>query len=145
MSPSVDAAWQAALGAEQQAVFGYALLGPRLTSADEVALARRCAAEHGALRDATASGLTAAGLTPQAAAADYPALYPVPDDTAARRLAVRLEQDAAEAWRALYAAVAADPHGARSGALRAAAQGALTASAVRAVRWRGRSVPFPGI
>lgn len=141
-SPASVTAWQAALAAEQQAVFGYGLLGPRLAEPADADLARRCTAEHEALRDATAAALAASGRTPVAPAADYPALYPVPDARAARRTAVRLEQDAAAAWRALYAAAAVDPGAA---GLRATAQAALTAAAVRAVRWRGRSVAFPGI
>ena len=49
---TVDAAWQAALAAEHQAVFGYALLGPRLAP-DELALAVYCSDAHEMLRDAT--------------------------------------------------------------------------------------------
>jgi hypothetical protein len=82
-------------------------------------------------------------------APDYPALYPVGDEVAARVLAVRLETACAAAWRYLYAVAAStqsvDP------SLRAEAQAALTASAVRATRWRVRSattpatVAFPGL
>ena len=142
MSALADA-WQAALAAEQQAVFGYGLLGPRLASADQ-ALARDCAAAHEARRDATSTALAAAGLTPAAPQADYPELYPVPDAGAARRLALRIEDDCASAWRYLYLEATARP------ALRETAQANLTASAVRAVRWRRLITPqhpapaFPG-
>ena len=94
--------------------------------------------------------MAAAGLTPTAPRADYPALYPVPDAAAARRLAVRLEDSCATAWRALFAAAAAaSGHPAR--ALRAEAQRQLTAAAVRATEWRAvidparATTPFPGV
>jgi len=145
-----EAAWQAALAAEQQAVFGYALLGPRLTAAAEVARARTCQDAHQQLQDATTVALVRARLQPVAPLADYPSLYPVPDARAARRLAVRLENDAATAWRYLYAQAAAmrpstPDLAARRAAIRTQAQQALSGCAVRAVQWRGAPVPFPGI
>lgn len=140
---SLVSAWQAALSAEHQAVYGYALLGPQLDP-DERRAARDFAAAHAALRDATAGALAAAHQTPRAAEADYPGLYPVHGALAARHLATRLETEAAVAWRYLYA-VAADDSGATAGAVRSAAQAALTDSAVRATHWRGAPVPFPGI
>ena len=73
---ALDDAWQAALAAEHQAAFGYALLGPRL-SGDDRALAVACSDAHEALRDATAAAIAAAGLVPDPPQADYPALYPV--------------------------------------------------------------------
>ena len=146
---AVDDAWQAALAAEHQAVFGYGVLGPRLTGTQRN-LAAACQRAHVGLRDRTAAAMVAAGVTPVAARADYPALYPVPDAAAARRLAVRLEDECAFAWRVRYlrAASTADS-GAR--AQRASGQDALTDSAVRATRWRvivtpGQATdPFPGI
>lgn len=138
---AVDDAWQAALAAEHQAAFGYPLLGPQLSGAQRD-LARSCQAAHEALRDATEQRIAAAGLTPVPPKGDYAALYPVDSATAARALAVRLESACAAAWRYLYA-TAAESSGNR--ALRGQAQQALTASAVRAARWRGSSVPFPGI
>lgn len=146
MTP-LDAAWQAALAAEQQAAFGYGLLGPRLAGGDQQ-LAVACSDAHEALRDATESAIAAAGLVPVAPRADYPALYPVGTTAAARRLAARLEEDCAAAWRYLYLRAAS----ARAGtAHRAPAQRALTASAVRATRWRAvtspgaATTPFPGL
>jgi hypothetical protein len=151
-------AWQAALAAEHQAVYAYALIGPRVTAAD-AGLVRRCAAAHAALRDATLAALLAAGAAPDPPRPDYPALYPVPDAAAARRVAVRVEDACAVAWRVLYAAACAPAAAGSSSsaptpsrrALRTAAQQGLTASAVRATRWRVRSgaatatTPFPGI
>lgn len=146
----VGAAWQAALAAEHQAVFGYALLGPRLDATDRDR-ARAAVGDHEAIRDATARALLAAGLTPVPPAADYPTLNPVPDAAAARRLAVRLERACAAAWRYLYEQAAATASSATPTTLRAAAQDALTASAVRAAQWgflvdpSRATTPFPGI
>lgn len=143
-------AWQQALAAEQQAVFGYPLAGPHLDSASDVELARACQSAHETLRDKAAAGTTSAGGAPNPPLADYPSLYPVGDAEAAQHLAIRLEHDAASAWRYLYA-VAAAATGRQAVAARTAAQAALTASAVRATRWRLRVTPaaatvaFPGI
>lgn len=146
---ALDDAWQAALGAEHQAVFGYSLLGPRLSGEDR-ARAVGCSDAHEALRDATAAAIGDAGLTPAAPKADYPGLYPVAGAATARALAVRLEDDCAAAWRYLYLQ-AASGHAPGAPALRRAAQGGLTDSAVRATQWRAAiaparaTTPFPGI
>lgn len=146
---SVSQAWQLALAAEQQAAFGYALLGPQLSGTDKD-LARACERAHDSLRDDTATAITESGLTPGVPAADYPALYPVAGARSARALAVRLEQQCAAAWRFLYAQ-AAEVTSPSATARRREAQAALTASAVRATQWRraADSAPateaFPGI
>jgi hypothetical protein len=153
LSGDLLAAWQQALAAEQRAVFGYGLLGPRLADDSAVGLAHDCQSAHEQLRDAAAAAITGSGRQPAAPASDYPDLYPVNSASAAGRLAVRLEEDAASAWRYVYAvaAAAASDASAGSGSLRRTAQAALTASAVRATRWRltiGVSPPvvaFPGI
>jgi hypothetical protein len=143
-------AWQAALAAEQQASFGYDLLGAHLHGTPQLPLAVACSNAHDQLATATAQQLADAAQPPVAPAADYPALYPVGDARTARLLAVRLEDQCAAAWRYLYA-VAADSAEARAPALRARAQGALTMSAVRATRWRRAArlprstVAFPGL
>lgn len=143
---AVQAAWQAALAAEHQAVFGYGLLGVRLRGTQQQ-LAVTCSDVHEALRDATETAMAQAGLRPQPPAADYPSLYPVPDAAAARALAVRLEDACAAAWRYLYAQAALGQAAARL----PEAQAALTASAVRAVQWRALVSPadasraFPGV
>ena len=143
---SVLTAWQDALAAEQQAAFGYALLGPHLP-ADRQDLARSHQAVHEQLRDATAAAIEAAGARPVAALGDYPALYGIAPLT----LAPRLEDDCAAAWRYFYAAMAmaaTSPGTWRT--LRTSAQRGLTSSALRATRWRLLSgarppvVAFPG-
>lgn len=145
----LEAAWQAALGAEHQAVFGYALAGARLSGSDR-ALAMSCSDAHATIRDAMESAIAMAGLIPATPEADYSALYPVPDAPAARRLAVRLEDACAQAWRYLYARTVAAT-GSRARTLRAQAQQQLIGSAVRATKWRElvdparATTPFPGI
>ncbi len=149
MSALTDA-WQAALAAEQRAAFGYGLLGAHLHGSPELSLAISCSDAHEALRDSTAEAIAAAGLTPVGPAADYPQLYPVNSAGQAIALAPRLEDGCAAAWRYLYA-VAAGTTGTQASRLRTGAQAALTASAVRATRWRKTSDPasatvaFPGL
>ena len=144
MSAPVVAVWQQALAAEQAAVHGYGIVGPRVPP-DERSPARRCEQEHRELRDQTSAGLLTAGEAPVAPEASYPLPFPVVDTVSARRLAVRLETDAAAAWRYLIAVSAPGE------AARKAAAPALTASALRAMRWRRLltpqtpTVPFPGL
>lgn len=143
---SLAAAWQAALAAEHQAIFGYGLLGVRLRGTQQQ-LAVACSNAHEALRDATEVEMSGTQLRPEPPQADYPALYPVSDAAQARALAVRLEDACAAAWRYLYAQAAL----ARATDRLVEAQSALTSSAVRAVQWRASaspdraSVPFPGV
>lgn len=147
MSRLVDA-WQAALAAEHAAVFGYGVLGPHLSAADQD-LARASERAHQTVRDGTEDALTAARVTPVAPLADYPELYPVADASAARRAAVGLEDRCTAAWRFLYLRAAATS-GPLARRVRASAQIALTSGAVRAARWRSLSTPtdvtvaFPG-
>jgi Domain of unknown function (DUF4439) len=144
---TVDAAWQAALATEYAAVFGYGTLGPKLTEAVDIALARRSQEEHRELRDATAAALAAAGRQPDAPQADYQPPFPVTSPVDAQRYALRLEVDCAAAWRYLVATAAS---GSAPDGLRRDAGVALTASAVRGTRWRRRlrpaqpTVAFPG-
>jgi len=149
MSALIDA-WQRALAEEQQAAFGYPLAGAHLDAGTGSELARTCQGAHEALRDGTSTAITAVGGVPSPPPADYPSLYPVHDARSAQRLAIRLEQDAASAWRYLFS-VAAETPATHSAEARAAAQDALTASAVRATQWRllvnpaAATVAFPGI
>jgi hypothetical protein len=150
LSTAVVAAWQSALAAEQEAVFGYQLIGPHLSVADQARAAQGESA-HSTLRDATAVALLNAGETPQAGAADYPDLPSVDSTQAARGVAIGLEDRCAAAWRYLYAQAAARPPDVTTTAVRRSAQAALTASAVAATQWRiiaDRSpyvTAFPGI
>ncbi|GHF92027.1 ferritin-like domain-containing protein [Streptomyces thermodiastaticus] len=129
-------ALQAALAAEHAAVYGYGVVGGRIGSTRRQD-ARAAWDAHRASRDALTRQVRELGGTPVAAAAGYALPFPVPDAAAAVRFAAQLEDR--------VAGVYADLVRASSGAARREAAGALREAAVRAVRWRGESVAFPGL
>ncbi|MEV5599109.1 ferritin-like domain-containing protein [Streptomyces sp. NPDC052496] len=129
-------ALQAALAAEHAAVYGYGVVGGRIGE-DRRKEAREGYDAHRARRDELRRGVRDLGGTPQAAAAAYELPFAVPDAAAAVRLAAELEDRVA----AVYADLVRDGAGAR----RRDAAGALREAAVRAVRWRGSGVAFPGL
>jgi hypothetical protein len=135
------------LAAEYAAVFYYGALGPHLTEPAEITLARTSEEQHRELRDRTAAALVAAGLRPAPPQVDYPLPFPLTGSVDAQRVALRTENSCAAAWRYLVTTAASGPAPAK---LRPAAGDALTASAVRATRWRTilrpaqPTVPFPG-
>lgn len=141
------AAAQGALAAEYQAVWGYPMLGPRLTDPAQVALARAADDAHAALAGALEATLAGLGATPAAPLADYPLPSAVADAPSAVAYAVELETAAAAAWRFV---VVRSAEGADAGGLKATAVDALSAAAVRAARWRAvlrpaqATVAFPG-
>ncbi|OBJ71316.1 ferritin-like domain-containing protein [Mycobacterium sp. 1274756.6] len=131
-----------ALAVEHGVIYGYGMVSAHspFEVNDLVAAALR---EHRARRDALVSMLTARGVDAPVAAAGYELPMPVTDGGQAAALAVRMEDDAAVAWRAVLeqAETAED---------REFAVGALTECAVTAARWNVvRSVApvtatFPG-
>ncbi|MFH9403383.1 ferritin-like domain-containing protein [Streptomyces sp. NPDC017638] len=129
-------ALQAALAAEHAAVYGYGVVGGRIGERRR-SEARAAYDAHRARRDALVRAVRDLGAVPVAASAAYALPFPVADGTAAVRLAARLEQG--------VAGVYADLVRAATGARRAEAAGALREAAVRAVRWSGESVAFPGL
>jgi hypothetical protein len=129
-------ALQGALGAEHAAVYGYGVLGARLTGAARET-ARQALDAHRARRDELARQLQAQGGRPQASAAAYALPFEVTDAASATRLAVHLEEGVAAYLADLVAAVTGDAR------LQAARW--LQETAVRAVRWRGAGVTFPGM
>ncbi|MEU0408677.1 ferritin-like domain-containing protein [Streptomyces griseorubiginosus] len=129
-------ALQQALSAEHAAVYGYGVVGGRIGEARR-AEAMAAYDSHRARRDALARAVRGMGGTPVAAAAAYALPFPVPDSAAAVRLAAVLEDR--------VAGVYADVVRATEGERRGTAAGALREAAVRAVRWRGESVAFPGL
>ncbi|MEU8529450.1 DUF4439 domain-containing protein, partial [Streptomyces sp. NPDC048629] len=92
---------------------------------------------HRARRDALGRTVKDLGGAPVAAAAGYALPFPVPDAAAAGRLAAELEDGVAGAYSDLVRAA--------DGPLRAEAATALREAAVRAARWRGGDVTFPGL
>jgi cytidylate kinase len=129
-------ALQAALAAEHAAVYGYGVVGGRVGEdrEDEAAAAH---AAHRSRRDALVRTVRDLGGQPAVAAAGYDLPFPVPDAAAAIRLAAVLEDRVAGVYSDLVRA--------SEGSLRLEAAGALREAAVRAVRWRGSGVAFPGL
>ncbi|MCT2594822.1 ferritin-like domain-containing protein [Streptomyces sp. N2-109] len=130
------AAAQAALAAEHALVYGYGVVGGRIADGrqDE---ARAAYEAHRARRDILRRTVRDLGGEPEPAAAAYALPFAVPDSPSAVRLAAELEDRVA----AVYADLVRSSEGAR----RREAAGALREAAIRAVRWRGTGVPFPGL
>ncbi|MEU3890048.1 ferritin-like domain-containing protein [Streptomyces sp. NPDC029041] len=129
-------ALQAALAAEHAAVYGYGVVGGRIGKGQRTEAVAAYDA-HRARRDALVREVKDLGGRPVAASAGYALPFPVPDAAAAVRLAAELEDR--------VAGVYADLVRAAGGVRRALAAEALREAAVRAVRWRGESVAFPGL
>lgn len=129
-------ALQAALAAEHAAVYGYGVVGGRIREGRRQE-AKAAYDAHRARRDALVREVRDLGGTPVAASAAYALPFPVPDSTAAVELAAELEDRVAGVYSDLVRAA--------TGGVRGTATEALREAAVRAVRWRGGSVPFPGL
>ncbi|MFI6550940.1 ferritin-like domain-containing protein [Streptomyces prunicolor] len=129
-------ALQAALAAEHAAVYGYGVVGGRIREGRRTE-AKAAYDAHRARRDALVREVRDLGGTPVAASAAYALPFAVPDSEAAVRLAAELEERVAGVYSDL---VRASTEG-----VRGTATEALREAAVRAVRWRGGSVPFPGL
>lgn len=127
---------QAALAAEHAVVYGYGVVGGRIGDERRQEAASAHAA-HRARRDTLVRAVRDLGAEPAAAAPAYALPFAVPDAEAAQRLAAELEDRVAGAW--------ADLVRASRGRLRREAAVALREAAVRAVRWRGSGVAFPGL
>ncbi len=127
---------QAALRAEHAAVYGYGVVGGRIGDGRR-AEARTAYDAHRARRDELRRAVRELGGEPESSAAAYALPFPVPDAAAAARLAAELEER--------VAGVYADLVRAAGGARRGMAAESLREAAVRAARWRGGSVAFPGL
>ncbi|MFD8068601.1 ferritin-like domain-containing protein [Streptomyces parvulus] len=129
-------ALQAVLAAEHAAVYGYGVVGGRIGEGRR-GEARAAYDAHRSRRDALTRDVRDLGGRPVAASAGYALPFSVPDSVAAVRLAAELEERLAGVYSDLVRAA--------GGERRAAAAGALREAAVRAARWRGGSVAFPGL
>jgi Domain of unknown function (DUF4439) len=129
-------ALQTALGNEHAAVYGYGVLAVHLVGAQRTA-AQNAFDTHRARRDILIGLIEAQGDKPVAAAPAYAIPFPVNNAADATRLATQLE----ERLGASYADVVQSS----TGDTRRTGLEWLTDSAVRAVRWRGNSVAFPGL
>ncbi|MQS37555.1 ferritin-like domain-containing protein, partial [Streptomyces katsurahamanus] len=117
-------------------VYGYGVVGARVGEGRERE-ARAAYSAHRARRDVLARTARDLGGEPAAAAPAYELPFPVPDAGAAVRLAAFLEDR--------VAGVCSDLVRAGRGPVRREAAAALREAAVRAVRWRGSGVAFPGL
>ncbi|WP_328942269.1 ferritin-like domain-containing protein [Streptomyces sp. NBC_00250] len=129
-------ATQAALAAEHAAVYGYGVVGGRI-GAERRAEATAAYEAHRARRDALRRSVRDLGGTPVAAEAAYELPFRVADPAGAARLAAVLEDRVAGIYSDLVRAA--------EGPGRREAAAALREAAVRAVRWRGSDVTFPGL
>ncbi|MDQ1035834.1 hypothetical protein QFZ75_002250 [Streptomyces sp. V3I8] len=127
---------QAALAAEHAAVYGYGVVGGTIGDGRR-GEARAAYDAHRARRDELARSVRDLGGKPGPAAAAYALPFRVTDSGSAVRLAAELEDRVAGVYSDLVRAA--------GGERRRAAAEALREAAVRAVRWRGGSVAFPGL
>lgn len=130
-------ALQAALSGEHAAVWAYGVVGARLVPA-RVADARLALDAHRGQRDALDAVIRAAGAEPVVAEAAYALPSPVRTSSSALALAVLVEERLAALYGDVVSASTTRP-------TRVLAIAALQDAAVRAARWRGGSVPFPGL
>ncbi|MGW0390204.1 ferritin-like domain-containing protein [Streptomyces sp. NPDC003042] len=127
---------QAALAAEHAAAYGYGVIGAR-TAPARAGEAREAYGNHLARRDALTRTVRELGGAPQAAQAAYSLPFELRTPGDAERLAAEIEDRVAGAYSDLVRAA--------DGQLRREAADALSAAAVRAARWRGVGVAFPGL
>lgn len=133
MTPEV-AALQAALAAEHAAIYGYGVVGA-YTSGPQQSAAKSYWHEHLLARDELTGMLTRLGATPVAAQAAYELPFHVTGSGSARRLAAYLEDGVTRAYLAAVAVAE----------LRAWAATTMRPPALRAMRWRGSTLAFPGL
>jgi hypothetical protein len=129
-------ALQAALAAENAAIYGYGVAGAML-SGDEQAAALSDWKLHLEARDTLQAMITKLGATPAAASAAYRLPFPVQDASSARQLAATIEDGVTRAYLGVVAVT--DQTLRTFGAL------AMQGPANRAAAWRGRTVAFPGM
>ena len=129
-------ALQAALAAEDAAVFGYGVAGAHLSGSRKSA-AEQHWTEHNEARDTLTAMISALGATPTAAQAFYRLPFRVHDAASAAALAAYLEDGVTRAYLGLVAV--SDQRLRTFGAL------AMQAAAERAAFWRGTTEAFPGL
>ncbi len=141
-SDAAAAALYDALVTEHATIYGYGIVSAHSTPDDNHLVAQAMAA-HREQRETLLGLLDKRGVVAPLTAAGYQLPIKIDDPTDAANLAVRMETDAAVAWRAV--AEQSDNSDERSYAVTA-----LTQSAVRAAQWKlilkiwPVTVPFPG-
>ena len=134
--PSAITALQAALAAEQAAVYGYGVAGAHLSGANQL-VAQQYWTVHREARDTLTGMITALGATPVAALAYYDLPFPVTGAASAEVLAAHLEDGVTAAYLGVVAVSEAS--------LRTFGAQAMQAAAGRAAHWRGSTIAFPGL
>ena len=129
-------ALQAALAAEDAAIYGYGVAGAYLSGGNRD-LAQQYWTTHRQTRDALTGMITALGATPVAAMAYYDLPFAVDNASTAMSLAAHLENGVTAAYLGLVAV--------SNTRLRALGAAGMQAAAARAAHWRGSTVAFPGL
>jgi hypothetical protein len=129
-------ALQAALAAENAAIFGYGVAGAHLTGSSQ-ATAGQDWTGHNQARDTLTAMIAGLGAVPTAAQASYRLPFRVHDAASAMSLAAYLEDGVTRAYLGLVAV--SDQRLRRFGAM------AMQDAAQRAASWRGSTQAFPGL
>jgi Domain of unknown function (DUF4439) len=129
-------ALQAALAAENAAIFGYGVAGAHLTGSAQ-ATAGQDWTGHNQARDTLTAMISGRGAVPVAAQASYRLPFRVHDAASAMELAAYLEDGVTQAYLGLVAV--SDQRLRQFGAM------AVQAAAQRAASWRGSTQAFPGL
>ena len=127
---------QRVLAAEHAAIYAYGVAGAFLPG-EAQREARSAHAGHHARRDRLAARIADSGEIPAAPAPIYDLPAPVTDPATARALVTMVEERLAAVWADAVAIPGPD--------FRQVAALTLQETAVRAARWRGASVAFPGL
>lgn len=137
-----DGALFDAIATEHATIYGYGIVSAHSTPEDNY-LVSKSMAEHRERREAGLAMLTERSIEGPLPAAGYQLPMEVKTPADAAKLAVRMEEDAAVAWRAVVEQATTEPD-------RAFGVAALTQCAVRAARWSQVlgttpvTVAFPG-
>jgi hypothetical protein len=129
-------ALQAALAAENAAIFGYGVAGAHLTGSSQTTAGLDWTG-HNQARDALTAMIASLGAGPAAAQASYRLPFRVHDAATARSLAAYLEDGVTRAYLGLVAT--SDQRLRHFGAM------AMQSAAQRAASWRGSTQAFPGL
>ena len=141
-SSAADGALYDAIATEHAAIYGYGIVSARSEPEDNYLVAEAMA-EHRERREAALSMLDGRSLAAPLPAAGYQLPMEVRTPTDAAKLALRMEEDTADAWRAVVEQATTEQD-------RAFGVEALCQSAVMAARWSRLlgvspvTVPFPG-
>lgn len=133
---STVAALQAALAAEHAAIYGYGVVGAYLGGSAQATATSDWHA-HLLARDTLTAMITRLGATPVAADPAYALPFTVDSATTARQLAAYLEDGVTGAYLGVVAVT--------DETVRAFGASAMRDPALRAARWRGSTVAFPGM